>query len=198
MSKAGTKRRPVSNLLGLAVLGLLHERPMHPHAVAAELRERSLDRSFKVRTGSLYDVVAALERAGWIEAREKVQVGSRPERTVYGPTDAGRAALIDWVDELVRFPAEEFPAFVSAVTYLGVLEPADATSALRQRAERLRGVVEQLRDEHQAALAELDAEGKPRLFVLEAEYALHMHEAEVAWIEKTIAEIESGALSWPG
>jgi DNA-binding PadR family transcriptional regulator len=192
-----SERRPVANLLGLAVLGLLHERPMHPHAVAAEIRDRGLDRSFKVRTGSLYDVVRALERAGWIEEQEKVQVGARPERTVYAPTPAGRAALTTWVDELVRTPADEFPAFGSAVTYLGVLGPERAAEALRERAGHLRASVEELREAHEAALAELEAAGKPRLFVLEAEYALHIHEAELAWIAHTVAEIENGTLAWP-
>lgn len=57
------RKRPVSNLLGLAVLGLLLEQPMHPYEMAATLRERNKDTSFKVRTGSLYDVVEALVRA---------------------------------------------------------------------------------------------------------------------------------------
>lgn len=187
----------VSNLLGLAVLGLLHERPMHPHAIAAELRDRGLDRSFKLTTGSLYDVVRALERAGWIEKIETVQVGARPPRTIYAPTEPGRTMFIHWIDELVRNPADEFPRFLSAVTYLGALGPDGGVNALQERARTLRSSIDQLRAEHERALAELAAEGKPRLFVLEAEYALWMAEAELTWVNRTVHEIGEGTLPWP-
>jgi DNA-binding PadR family transcriptional regulator len=193
--KSGPVR--ITNLLGLAVLGLLHEQPMHPHAVAAELRERGLDRSFKLTTGSLYDVVRALERAGWITEVETVQVGARPPRTIYAPTEDGRAAFIHWIDELVREPGEEFPKFLSAVTYLGALGPTRATAALRERAQALRMAIDQIRVDHRQALEKLAAEDKPRLFVLEAEYALWMAEAELAWVVHTAQEIVDGTLPWP-
>jgi DNA-binding PadR family transcriptional regulator len=186
-----------ANPLGIAVLGMLHERPMHPHAIATELRDRGLDRSFKLTTGSLYDVVRALQRAGWIAEVETVQVGARPPRTVYAPTEQGRETFIRWIDELVREPADEFPRFLSAVTYLGALGPARAAEALRARARTLRSAIARLREEHQQALAILAAEGKPRLFVLEAEYALWMAEAELTWVNRTARAIKNGTLPWP-
>jgi DNA-binding PadR family transcriptional regulator len=176
---------------------MLHERPMHPHAIAAELRDRRLDRSFKLTTGSLYDVVRALERAGWITAVETVRVGARPPRTVYAPTTQGREMFTRWIDELVREPAAEFPRFLSAVTYLGALGPSQAADALQARARSLRSSIARLRIEHQQALAVLAAEGKPRLFVLEAEYALCMAEAELNWIDRIAREIKDGTLAWP-
>lgn len=139
----------------------------------------------------------ALHRAGWIEPTERTQVGGRPERQLYAPTDTGRAALVEWVDELVRTPADEYPAFVSAVTYLGALRPRRAAEALRTRAGRLRALIAELRAAHEQAMAQLTAEGKPRLYVLEAEYARHMAEAELAWVELTITEIDTGSLEWP-
>jgi DNA-binding PadR family transcriptional regulator len=190
-----SKRRP-PNLLGLAVLGLLHESPMHPHAISVELRERGLDRSFKLKTGSLYDVVRSLEQAGWITVQDTVRIGSRPERTVYAPTELGNQEFVRWLDELLREPAEEFPRFASAITYIGALTPARAVAALRERTQRLAHIINELRETHEADLKSLAAEHKPRLFVLEAEYAIHMVEAELNWVEKTIREIESGTLAW--
>ena len=192
------RQSPVKNALGLAVLGLLHEQPMHPHAVASELRSRGLDRSFKLTTGSLYDVVRALARAGWIEEIETVQVGARPPRTIYAPTIQGREALVNWIDDLVRVPAEEFPKFLSAVTYLGALGRKRATEALRARASALQTSIDEMRAEYDEALSTLAAAGKPRLFVLEAEYAIWMTEAELAWVTRIAQEIEDGALPWPG
>ncbi|GAA1570396.1 PadR family transcriptional regulator [Actinomadura kijaniata] len=192
MSESG--RRKVSNPLGLAVLGLLLESPAHPHAMAATLRERGMDRAFKVTTGSLYDVVRALERAGWIEARETVRVGARPERTVYQHTALGRREFVRWVDELIRRPADEYPRFLSAVSYLGALGPEGAVAALRERAERVRASLEEVRREHRAVL---ESGAVPRLFVVEAEYAVRVQEAELGWLEEIVADIEAGRLAWP-
>ena len=65
--------------------------------MADTLRERGMDRVFKVTTGSLYDVVRTLERLGWIEARETVRVGARPERTIYQHTAlGGRSSCAGW------------------------------------------------------------------------------------------------------
>jgi DNA-binding PadR family transcriptional regulator len=182
----------MKNPLGMAVLGLLLESPLHPHAMAATLRERGMDRAFKVTTGSLYDVVRALMREGWIEARETVKVGARPERTIYQLTAAGQEEFTRWVDRLVREPAAEFPKFLSAVSYLGALGPDGAVEALRHRAERLRASTEEIRSGHLSALQQV-----PRLFVIEAEYAVRMAEAELGWVEEIIGEIESGELGWP-
>ncbi|MEU8381868.1 PadR family transcriptional regulator [Streptosporangium sp. NPDC048865] len=184
----------MSNSLGLAVLGLLMEAPMHPHAMAAALRERGQDRVFKVTTGSLYDVVRALDRAGWIEPGETVRVGARPERTVYRHTELGRAEFVRWVDELIRVPAEEYPKFLSAVSYLGALGPEGAVAALRERAGRVRASLEEIRRGYREAL---EVDRVPRLFVVEAEYAVRMQEAELAWIEEIVGDVEAGRLAWP-
>ncbi|MGS2645975.1 helix-turn-helix transcriptional regulator [Streptosporangium sp. LJ11] len=189
-----TGRRPVSNSLGLAVLGLLMESPAHPHAMAATLRERGMDRVFKVTTGSLYDVVRALERAGWIETRETVRVGARPERTVYQHTALGRTEFVRWVDELIRVPADEYPKFLSAVSYLGALGPDGAVAALRERTGRVRASLEEVRQGHREVL---EAGEVPRLFVVEAEYAVRMLQAELDWLEEITADIETGRLAWP-
>ncbi|MEV5935211.1 PadR family transcriptional regulator [Streptomyces sp. NPDC052079] len=187
------RKRPVSNLLGLAVLGLLLEQPMHPYEMAATLRERNKDTSFKVRTGSLYDVVDALVRAGWIAEHSTERAGRRPERTVYAHTDLGRKEFMSWLDELVRTPVKEYPSFLAAVSYLGALGPERAVQALRERIARLD---EQIEEARQARTAVLD-QHTPRLFVIELEYALTMAEAERDWARRIVAEVDDGTLTWP-
>jgi DNA-binding PadR family transcriptional regulator len=187
-------RRP-TNPLALAVLGLLLERPMHPHALAATLRERDKDRSVKLTTGSLYDVVRSLERAGWITAIGTARVGNRPLRTVYTHTPAGRAHFVAWLDELIRVPAQEYPRFVTAVGYLGALGPARAREALAERAHRLAARLEEAR----AAWGEVVTSGRvPRLFMIELEYVERMLAAELAWVRETVEDLDRGALPWPG
>ncbi|WP_018654040.1 PadR family transcriptional regulator [Actinomadura flavalba] len=180
--------RKIKNPLALAVLGLLVERPMHPYEMGAVLRERGT--GVKTNRGSLYDVVDALEDAGWVVVRETSREGKRPARTVYGLTDEGRDAFTRWLDELIREPREEYPVFLTAVAYLGALGPDGARAALAARAGRVR-----------AALGELEAAtaraGMPRLHVIEAEYAAAVRRAELEWVERTVAEIDAGTLTWP-
>lgn len=187
------EKRP-TNPLALVVLGLLLERPLHPHAMATTIRERGLDQAVKVTTGSLYDVVRGLERTGWIEARETERVGGRPARTVYAHTEQGRVAFVEWLDDLIRVPVKEFPQFATAVAYLGALGPEGARDALTERAGRLADEAGRAR----AVWTQVVGSGRaPRLFLIEAEYALHMLDAEQAWVRDILTDLDAGTLAWP-
>jgi DNA-binding PadR family transcriptional regulator len=186
-------RRP-TNPLALAVLGLLLERPMHPHAMATTLRGRNKDQTVKLTTGSLYDVVRSLERAGWIAATETVRVGNRPQRTVYEHTPAGHEHFLAWLDELIRVPAQEYPRFVTAVGYLGALGPEGARQALTERAHHLLVRLVEVR----AVWRDVVDSGRvPRLFMIEVEYAERMLTAELAWVRDIVDDLDRGVLPWP-
>jgi DNA-binding PadR family transcriptional regulator len=178
------------NTLALAVLGLLMEQPSHPYEMAQRLRERNKGTSFKVTTGSLYDVVEGLERDKWIRAVQTVRDGNRPERTVYEHTELGLAEFQKWIDELIRVPVNEFPKFVAAVSYIGALGLDGAVAALTERADRLAETIEQT----EQLLTTIAA---PRLFMIEVEYAQAMRHAEVHWLRHTAAEMANGAITWP-
>jgi len=178
------------NTLALAVLGLLMERSSHPYEMAQTLRERNKGTSFKVTTGSLYDVVEGLERDGWIRSVETVRDGNRPERTVYEHTEMGLAEFQKWIDELVRVPVNEYPKFIAAVSYVGVLGVEGAVDALTERAERLAKAIDET-DAHMRTVSQL------RLFNIEVEYAQAMRRAEVEWLRRTAAEMTAGEIRWP-
>ena len=135
-------KRKIANTLALAVLGLLQERPMHPYEMASVLRERGKDQDMPIKWGSLYTVVANLEKHGLVAATGSVRQGGRPERTVYAITDAGRAELTDWVRELLADPerrsalaaagyarAQEFTWEASAAAHVASYEKAAAQAA---------------------------------------------------------------------
>ena len=104
-----------SNPLALAVLALLFERPMHPYEMAVTLKERHKEESIKLRYGSLYTVIDLLVARGLIVAKETSREGKRPERTVYRLTPSGLDELRDWMRELLRDPAKEYPQFEGAL-----------------------------------------------------------------------------------
>ncbi|MFJ1702504.1 helix-turn-helix transcriptional regulator [Kitasatospora sp. NPDC088346] len=186
-------RRALDNPLVLAVLGLLLEQPAHPYQMLAELRKRSENHAAAINRGSLYNIVQALAEAGWVAARGQQREGNRPERTVYALTPAGHQELVHRLDTQIRTPEREFSRFLGAVSYLGALGPDGATEALTERGARLheRTATDQQR------LAEALAADVPRLHVIEAEYALALARSELAWIDAVVADIRTGALTWP-
>jgi DNA-binding PadR family transcriptional regulator len=162
--------------------------------MAATLRERHKDSSFKINSGSLYDTVEALVRESWIEPVETVRDGRRPERTVYAFTALGQREFLAWIEELIAAPVPEYPKFIAAVSYLGALGPERASEALDRRAAHLERQIE----ETEEALADTVGSGRvPRLFMIEVECALHSCRAELDWTRQTITEIRTGALPWP-
>ena len=187
-------KRKVANLLGLAVLSYLSQQPMHPYALARVLREHGDDRSIKFSHGSLYMVVGQLVRAGFVAEQETGRAGQRPEHTVYALTPAGRAELRDWLRELVEEPRHEYPAFVSALSLITALPPAEAVELLRGRLRLLAAE----RAGTAAIIEDSLVRQVPGLFLIEEEYRLDQIDTETAFVERLIARITDPAPDWIG
>ena len=179
-----------SNPLALAVLVCLYEKPMHPYEVAQTLRQRAKQESVRLNYGSLYAVVDALERKGFIKATGTVREGKRPERTVYEITDDGSREMNEWMTELISTPSKEYPAFMAGLSFLPSLPPDEALVALRSRSEALKVKLAAMRGAMKAAK---DA-GLPRIFELESEYEEQQLRAELKFVTGLVDEMTTGAL----
>jgi DNA-binding PadR family transcriptional regulator len=180
------EKRKVANLMGLAVLATVVQRPMHRYEMASVMRARGKDRDMDIKWGSLYTVVQNLERNGYLETIGVTRQGARPERTVYQITDAGRDELIAWTRELIAEPEAEHTRFVAGLSVLAVLSPQDVVELLRRRLERLTQAVDSL-----TALLET-ASDVPRLFLIEDEYRIAMTRAEADWVRSLLDELTAG------
>ncbi len=183
-------RRKLGNVLALAVLATIAERPCHPYEIAQTLRGRGKDQSIKINYGSLYTVVQNLEKHGFIEEVATERDGRRPERTVYGLTAAGRAEMRDWLAELLGTPAKEYPLFESALSLVGVLPPDEVVALLEQRLATLDADLAAKRASHAELVKSL-----PRLFLVECEYELAILAAEAGWVRGLLDELADGTLS---
>ena len=180
------KKRKVANLLALAVLATVVQRPMHRYEMASVMRARGKDRDMNIKWGSLYTVVANLEKNELLRAVEVTRHGARPERTVYQITDAGRDELVSWTRELIAEPTAEHTRFIAGLSVLATLSPSDVTELLRNRLARLTESVDRLRAEL-AAAADV-----PRLFLVEDEYRIAMTQAEAGWTRSFLDELSAG------
>jgi DNA-binding PadR family transcriptional regulator len=180
-----------SNLLALAVLSLLTERPLYPYELAAVIRQRGLSSTVKLNYGALYAVIETLHRLALIVPVETRREGRHPERTIYTATEAGRAELFDWLRVLICTPATEYTQFVAGLALIAHLSPLEAVALLEDRMHALSEQIEAQRSE----LETCTQRGVDRLFLIEDEYRLAQQISERVWVEKLIGEIKDGTLT---
>jgi DNA-binding PadR family transcriptional regulator len=180
------EKRKVANLMALAVLATVVQRPMHRYEMASVMRARGKDRDMDIKWGSLYTVVQNLEKNGYLESIGITRQGARPERTVYQITDAGRDELVGWTRELIAEPEAEHTRFIAGLSVLAVLTPQDVVDLLRLRLDRLTETIDTLRRQLE------QASDVPRLFLIEDEYRIAMTRAEADWTRSLLDELSSG------
>ncbi len=180
-------KRKVNNLLALAVLSVIVQRPMHRYEIAATLRAHGKDRDMDIKWGSLYTVVQNMEKVGFLEVVGSERDGARPERVIYRITDAGRAEMADWTRELLAAPEPEHHRFTAGLSILAVLPPEEVIELLGTRIAALVRTIETTRAELTALASTL-----PRLFLVESEYGLAMLEAEARWARSLRDELAAG------
>lgn len=177
--------------LGLIVLAMLGEEPMHAYRMQRLIEQRGKARVVNVRDrASLYQTIERLLRLGLIAVRETVRGDKHPDRIVYAITERGRDTAREWLREILRTAGAEYPDFPAGVSVLTMLTPEDACAQLEARAEAVR-----------EALAEVDAQlsaagDLPRLFLLEEEYRRALLVAELAWLGAVVDDLRAGRLTW--
>src|SRR5438093_382832 len=89
-----------------------------------------------------------------------------------------------------NWPVKEFTNFEAGLSLIPVLPVTEVVPLLEERCRRLEGEVLQAH-----SLADIRRrDNVPRLFVIEAEYRLHLLKSELGWIRKLRADIASGDL----
>lgn len=183
-------QRADRDLPALTVLALLTTGPRHTY----EMHRLMIDTHKDFVTGlprSMYHAVERLLRAELIEVVRTDRPQGRPERTVYGLTDAGRAELQERLRRLLEQPDPDATLFVAALSFLGCLPRSQARSALDVRRTELGNRI----DGTHAALA--TAPALPRLLLVEAEYEIARLTAERDWVAGLLADLDAGRLDWP-
>lgn len=183
-------RRRVSNLLALAVLACLFERPMHPYEISTTLRSRGKEQSIKLNYGSLYAVVASLQKHGLIEPQETLREGKRPERTVYAITASGLTEFEDWLAELLSTPTQEFTSLEAGLSLMPGLPADEVARLLEDRCMRLEVELRTITVSHQVAREQ----ELPEVFLIESVFRETMIRAELEFVRKLASDIRTNAL----
>lgn len=177
--------------LGLMVLALLAEGDMHPYEMIRLLRMRRDDRMVPVTNGTVYHTVARLERAGLLVEVGVDREGNRPERTTYSVTDAGTAAVAEWVRrELPRIdrPIE----FRVALAEAHNLDRDAAIALLREHRAALAGLHESLAE----GLRLVGEKQVPAQYLLEVDREEALVGAELAWLDGMLTRLAHPDFPW--
>ncbi|WP_415973544.1 PadR family transcriptional regulator [Rhodococcus sp. 077-4] len=181
------------NPLGVSVLALLSEGPMHPYEMYQLLLARKEDRIVKIRPGSLYHAVGRLHEQELVTEVGTDRGGNRPERTTYDITPAGRRVLTDRLAEILRTPVREYPQFTLGLSEMHNLAASQAIALLRARIEDLTREIDELAGYQQLAADREVSE----IYWAGIDYTHHMLSAEVSWLTSYLERIDSGELPWP-
>ena len=162
-----------------ALLGLLQSGPRHGYDLKRE-HDARFPLAKALAFSQVYSTLGRLERDGLVEVTEK-QAGEGPDRTVYGLTDAGRLHVRDWVAE-PEPPAPHVANVLFTKLVVARLGGSDGSSYLDTQ-----------RTAHLSRMRELTEErrsGNPAT-ALAADYALFHLEADLRWLETTLARLDS-------
>ncbi|TWD79819.1 PadR family transcriptional regulator [Kribbella amoyensis] len=178
--------------LGIAVLALLNERPMHAYEMYQLLIKRRNDQLVKVRPGSLYHTVERLAGHELVEATGTERSGNRPERTTYAITPAGQAALIGRVQAGIETFRYEYPLFP---VVLGEAHNLDREDALERFRRRVRELDRRLADA-ETSIADATERQVPEAFWMAGDYIRTQLAAERDWLVGIVDRIENEDLAW--
>lgn len=171
----------------LAVLGLLHESPMHGYELRKRLNLMLGWRSL-LSYGSLYPALKKMLRAGWIEEHSVPSTGvtSRRPRIVYEPTDAGRAEFVRLMSEAGPSAWEDdnfdirFAFFSSTDMEIRLRVLEGRRMRLQERLERVQSQLSLTQKEMDRYAAELQRHGVEQV------------EREVSWLSELIQAERDG------
>jgi len=163
-------------------LALLAGEGAYGYELRQELEKQFGDLLPTLNAGQIYTTLARMERDGLIVGHDVA--GDRRGKRVYKLTDAGRAALADWIETPVpgtRLKDEFFMKFVIA-TGAGLATP--------------RFLIEQQRREYLQSLRDLDevltsANGSAAVELLVEGAMLHL-EADLKWLDLIEQRISEG------
>ncbi|HEY6816359.1 MAG TPA: PadR family transcriptional regulator [Croceibacterium sp.] len=165
-----------------AILGLIAERPRHGYEIDEIIEARGLREWAGIGFSSIYFLLQRLERKGCV--RPQGRPAGPKARKLYAITRQGQDALeASSLRLLAELPPPAAPVLTGLANWPS-LDPARATGALKARRKAVEAEI--------ARLAERWTGRKPlpvfadRMFA----YGLALAEAERAWLDATIAELE--------
>jgi DNA-binding PadR family transcriptional regulator len=169
----------------LAILTMIAEKPRHGYEIEQVIEERGMRAWTEVGFSSIYYLLKKLEKEALIEGRMERQPGRGPARVVYKLTSTGKQAVQAGVLQALSAPKRSYPPILLGMANLPGISKGQALTALQTYREGLSSRREQVQTSRESQ--------RPLPFFVEAmfSYSLTMIEAERAWVEEFIQQLET-------
>jgi DNA-binding PadR family transcriptional regulator len=181
-----TKRRELTTP-DLVLLSLLAERPMHGYQANLELERRQVRDWAGISRPQVYYSLEKLARLGLIKSADSDEPVAGPERSVFGTSAAGRAALADALERAEWTDQRDRPPFLTWIALSWQARPGVIQRQLRRREEFL---VKQLERE-EATLRAVRAEVGHRFHeaVWMLSLTIQQLRTELRWLRKIVHDV---------
>src|ERR1700682_3253936 len=147
----------------LVLLSLLAERPMHGYQANLELERREIRDWAGISRPQVYYSLEKLARAGLIRSLETDEPAAGPERSSFGTTAQGRAALANALEREEWARQRDRPAFLTWIALSWQARPGVVQGQLERRRsflekevqrekETLRSILEEVGHAHHEAV----------------------------------------------
>jgi DNA-binding PadR family transcriptional regulator len=167
--------------LSFVILGLLSAGPLHGYELK-RAHDQRMPQAKPAAFGQVYASLGRLERDGLVTPSGHDQAGG-PERTAFGITEAGRAALDGWLGEIEPPAPHVTSALLTKVT----------VALLAAGEQRARTYLSAQRHAHAARLREytrLKTEKGIRFAdLIAADYAIAHLNADLVWLQTTLDRV---------
>jgi DNA-binding PadR family transcriptional regulator len=175
-----------------AILGFVQFQPMSGYDLKKYFDE-SVAHFWSAAQSHIYKSLEHLQEQGWVEAEFVPQEG-RPNRYVYRITPAGAEELTRWLT--TPRPLEPVRQdWLIQVFFAHELADEEIAHLLEARAAAIREKLAKYRSEVQAGIdrnyARIGVARAAELWQMTLDYGIAHYEAQLAWLEQTLARVRN-------
>lgn len=172
----------------LVILGLLRERPLYGYEIKQIIEEHMGDWT-NIAFGSIYFALNKLSEERFIEKVGTEQEGSRPSRTVYQVTEAGRAEFLRLLRAVWSEVERQYFAIDIGLAFMEALPIEEVKGYLQGRVAQLEGIIGHVTEHREEQLAQPEV---PRTAAAVFDHSLAHFRAELTWTRDLLDKVERG------
>jgi DNA-binding PadR family transcriptional regulator len=179
---AKRKRKRALTTPDLVLLSLLAERPMHGYQANLELERRQVRDWAGVSRPQVYYSLEKLERLGLLRVSKDSEPAAGPERSVFGVTASGRAALADALEHEDWTTQRERPRFLTWLALSWQAQPGVVRKQVERRRRFLAAEVKREEATLRDVLREVGHPHHEAVWMLTL--VIEQFRSELRWLEK--------------
>ena len=174
----------------LVILGFLRGQPLYGYEIKRMIEQIMGDWT-NIAFGSIYFALKKLAGEGFVEKVGTEQEGSRPSRTVYRITPAGREEFLRLLRETWDGVERQYYGFDIALSFMEALPAEEIVGYLRNRIEHLEHAIQFLGGHEEEELADEHVPHRLAASVFD-HHRVHF-QAELDWTRDVLENVEQGA-----